>query len=647
MWCSQRCGLVLKRLRLGGVVVKFRASPDSLKVAVMHIERVQIEEGFLDGVDVAFAPGLNVIIGARGTGKTSLIELIKFCLDVKGYTAETSRRSFDHALSVLGSGQVTVTIADGSRRVTVTRTANDTIPRASEPYLAPLVFSQTEIESVGLQSSGRLGLLSGFSDVPADSAAERDAVGEARSLTAQVTMLRKELELLQNRVSEIPTIDAELEKLAPSEETLKSFSVEAAKRKADLDNVTANIAGKAVAEAVVSRLTEKMAAWRASIAAAAKAPPFEERWPEEPQQGNPLAHVHVRLAAVQGYLKSALDELVASEREVLSIAAVRSSERLALEEKARHLRKELEALQAGAGGIARQGQLLREKKAQLASLKSLLTQRAADLASLVASRGKVLDRLEEIRDARFTSRAHVASNLNKVLGPRIRISVSRAGQYDLFGAAIADALKGSGLKYGELAQALAKKVSPRELLEAVETDDVSFIAEAIGITPDRTERLLAHLREADLGAVGTASVPDLVDFALLDGSDYKDISELSTGQRCTVILPIVLRHTDRMLIVDQPEDHIDNAFIADTLIRSVLARDPSSQIIFSSHNANIPVLGNADRVVQLGSDGKRGYPLAAAGLETQEVVSAITTVMEGGLSAFELRRSFYARHNKS
>ncbi|MCY4136859.1 MAG: AAA family ATPase, partial [Rhodobacteraceae bacterium] len=67
----------------------------------MRIERVQIEEGFLDGLDVSFALGLNVIIGERGTGKTSLIELVRFCLGVQGYTSESAKRSLDHALSIL------------------------------------------------------------------------------------------------------------------------------------------------------------------------------------------------------------------------------------------------------------------------------------------------------------------------------------------------------------------------------------------------------------------------------------------------------------------------------------------------------------------------------------------------------------------
>jgi AAA15 family ATPase/GTPase len=67
-------------------------------------KRVQVEEGFLDGLDLHLDRGLNVVIGERGTGKTSLIELIRFCLDVPGYTPESSERSRDHAISVLGSG---------------------------------------------------------------------------------------------------------------------------------------------------------------------------------------------------------------------------------------------------------------------------------------------------------------------------------------------------------------------------------------------------------------------------------------------------------------------------------------------------------------------------------------------------------------
>jgi hypothetical protein len=134
----------------------------------MHIARVQIEEGFLDGLDLHLVPGLNVLIGARGTGKTSIIELIRFCLGVTGYTSESAKRSRDHALSILGSGQVTVTLVAGSEEITVTRTADDPEPRASSSFTKPIVFSQTEIESVGLQPRGRLQLLDSSLEIVAN-----------------------------------------------------------------------------------------------------------------------------------------------------------------------------------------------------------------------------------------------------------------------------------------------------------------------------------------------------------------------------------------------------------------------------------------------------------------------------------------------
>jgi ABC-type Na+ transport system ATPase subunit NatA len=221
----------------------------------------------------------------------------------------------------------------------------------------------------------------------------------------------------------------------------------------------------------------------------------------------------------------------------------------------------------------------------------------------------------------------------------------RAAQHDSFSAAIADMLRGSGLRYSELAPALARSVSPRELLEAAESNDFEMIAQAAGITKDRSARVLAQIRDGGISDLATKSVEDDVSFHLLDGQDYKEIAELSTGQRCTVVLPLVLSHTDRALIVDQPEDHIDNAFIVDTVIKAVRARGGKNQTIFSTHNPNIPVLGEAEKVVHLGSDGHRGYVLAEAPLEDEVIVKSISTVMEGGAEAFKKRALFYGEHD--
>jgi ABC-type cobalamin/Fe3+-siderophores transport system ATPase subunit len=129
---------------------------------------------------------------------------------------------------------------------------------------------------------------------------------------------------------------------------------------------------------------------------------------------------------------------------------------------------------------------------------------------------------------------------------------------------------------------------------------------------------------------------------LLDGPDYKGIDFLSMGQRCTVVLPIVLQHTERVIVLDQPEDHLDNAFVVGTLVKALVARSQGAQTIIATHNPNIPVLGNAAQVMQLDSDGSRCFVRSAGSINTRRIVDAICTIMEGGREAFAKRAEFYA-----
>ena len=612
----------------------------------MRIERVQVEEGFLDGLDISFTQGLNVIIGERGTGKTSLIELIRFCLGVKGYTDQSTKRSRDHALSIIGSGQVTITLTDGKRRLLVTRTASDDSPRESEPYTRPLIFSQTEIETVGLQAQGRIGLLDSFSgDQKNTELIEFESVSEVRSLSAETEDLRREVDKLTSLVEEIPVLDRQIADLAPQEQKLTKVSAAAKRRKNQLDQISVSIAACAVSVDTIERIKQSVSRWQSMLSSLLSSAPTLEPWPNVAGLDQPVNY-RASVERAKDSLNNAITELqwVVTEAETQLRSSLKN--KLDLEDRARQLRKDIDALQEGAGAIVRQGQQLRENKAQLESLKPVLAELQRALDALLRQRSSALDRLDSIRQNRFIRRNETATELTETLGPRIRVKVSRAGQFEAFAAAIADALRGSGLQYNELSSTLAANVSPHELLEAADTNDFDLIAEATGITKDRALRTLGHLREADLGALATVAVEDTVAFQLLDGSEYKSIGELSTGQRCTVVLPLVLRHTDQVLIVDQPEDHIDNAFIADTLIVSILARGGDSQLIFSTHNANIPVLGNADRIIQLGSDGRRGFSVLASSLNDPPVVAAITTIMEGGSEAFRRRARFYSQHKK-
>jgi len=602
----------------------------------MYIERVQVEEGFLAGLDVHFGPGLNAVIGARGTGKTSLIELIRFCIDAGGTSQDSNRRSREHALSILGSGQVTLTLVSENERILVTRTAEEATPRASAPFVKPIVYSQTEIETVGLTPAGRVGLVDSF--LPTF-AVDPEALpsAEVRSISSQIEQCRREIEELGKQVSELPVIDTQLEAAVREEQVLAAGSSNLSVKTANLQQISQILSGQAGHLASMQTVEQALGAWYQQLESARTVQFNLTGLPDQLQRNEASS-----IETARQKISEALQLVAASYHSVHNQSQGLSAQKLDLETKARQLRAEIDTLQAGAGTVMRKGQELRERKAKMEVVSMRMKALQASLDQLLVARNAALDRLDGIRSERSQARESVVAALNGQLSPNIRIKVIRNGQAPAFAATISDVLRGSGLKYGEIVNAIARQLTPRALVKAVDDFDWELIALVADIPVDRASRILTYLRAADLGAIATLNVDDDIEFQLLDGRDYKDFGELSTGQRCTVVLPILLSHTHRILIVDQPEDHIDNAFITSTLIRSILTNAGYGQIIFSTHNPNIPVLGNASSVLHLGSDGRRGYALASGPLQAPHIVSAISSVMEGGADAFAYRARFYS-----
>ncbi len=120
---------------------------------------------------------------------------------------------------------------------------------------------------------------------------------------------------------------------------------------------------------------------------------------------------------------------------------------------------------------------------------------------------------------------------------------------------------------------------------------------------------------------------------------YKDSPSLSTGQKCTTILPILLLESEKPLIIDQPEDNLDNRFISDTVVKSLHSMKTKRQLIFVTHNPNIPVLGDAERVFVMTSDGASARVASSGTVDERKV--EIVTLLEGGEEAFKHRLARY------
>lgn len=128
-----------------------------------------------------------------------------------------------------------------------------------------------------------------------------------------------------------------------------------------------------------------------------------------------------------------------------------------------------------------------------------------------------------------------------------------------------------------------------------------------------------------------------------EGTDFKSVNDLSTGQKCTAILHLLLLENCEPLIADQPEDHLDNAFIADHIVRELRVTKQCRQFLLATHNANIPVFGDAEWIAPLYERAHHGGvdELAMGSIDLNSVKVRVSQILEGGRDAFEMRRAKY------
>ena len=611
---------------------------------LVNIDRIQIEGGFLNGVDLHLAPGLNVLIGARGTGKTSIIELIRYALDVKSLTPEARARSMDHARAVLEGGEVSITLNDLLEGITVSRSSEELKYRTSARFTAPIILSQTEIETVGLSEVGRLSLIDGFlADGHGLKAAVADGVNNIRSFYKELEALEKEIVALSEGVEEFQLLQEKINNLEVEQRKYLGSTIDVSNKQLSLGLITSKLSEVSVKDEVLNRFNHTVESWRLRLETLIVEDFGPEEW-EGAADEDPLADLRSQYhSAIEN-----IEEILTQFKGMSSFATSRlvslQITRLEMEKEARAIRIDLDHNAAGAGAIARQISNLRANAAQIQTRQKLIAERKARLVSLRARRDQKLEELIAIRAKKSSLRKTVVDRLNKELAPWVKVDIEYLAQYGDYTRAIANALRGSGMKYNDLASNISAKVSPQELMDFVEHQDFDSLSEITGIPRDRCARLVGILAENGISEIVTSDIEDNVKLTLLDGIDYKDVTSLSAGQRCTVILSIVLQHSERTLIIDQPEDHLDNSFITQTIIKALLGRKGGGQVILSTHNANIPVLGNAELIIEMTSDGRNGFVQVCKPLDDPEAVNAITNVMEGGAEAFAARALFYAGH---
>jgi len=118
------------------------------------------------------------------------------------------------------------------------------------------------------------------------------------------------------------------------------------------------------------------------------------------------------------------------------------------------------------------------------------------------------------------------------------------------------------------------------------------------------------------------------------GQEFSPIDQLSAGQRCTAMFPMLLSLDQGPLLIDQPEDNLDNRYLQDKRRR---------QMVFTSHNANLVVLSDSESVCLFESDGSVGRLEQQGFFSTKEsrIAKHVLDVLDGGERALQLRALKY------
>jgi len=606
----------------------------------MKIEKIEVKEGFLAGLTLTFSSGLNVIIGPRGAGKSSILELIRFAFDFPA-PEDIARRVDAHVRGVLGSGKVIVTVEEGGKRRQIERSLKSPTAKCANNSAHPTILSQGQIEAVGVSPAARIALLDSLREHVSSKVPQAPTAKLASTLTQRIAALNREVQALGEIPESVSALKSELRAAVGEQQKLLRSMKDSELGRAQLEALGVARAKREVLIDGLGQYSGAVESWQETLSSATSTfPTVAEFVPS----GLPKSIADV----IRKEAKAASAKLFEAEEIFKSLLLqidhaldAQLMEHKKDEDTERELRILMEKFRGGAGAISARISDL-QKKIEVSETKARRREELRkSIADFQRQRESILDSIELGGEKLFKSRKDMAVRVTATLEQKIRVSVFRRGIFEEYEQLLARLLRGSGVQYASLGPVISRKVSPRELVMIVEGNDVLQLANLAGIAESRSARIVTHLMGQDLSELLSVPIDDLVQFEMCDQGKYKDSESLSTGQRCTTVLPIILLQRRVPILIDQPEDNLDNAFVVDTFVHTLRSQKANTQLILCTHNANIPVLGDADQIVVMQSDGMHGRVKFAGPLDCSQSREMITSIMEGGKEAFIRRSKYY------
>ena len=615
-----------------------RLANDELPSAHPHswIKSIRFEGGILGGKRIDFSSELNCLIGIRGSGKSAILESLRYALELP-LDDSLSDAKYKQELvryTLASGGKVVVTAEDAQGRVyEVRRILNDRADVYFEGDLRPgvridetvvkhpLFFGQKELVSKGegfernlvenlvgprldqvrrdidAQRQKVLDALNALERLDDLNALEQEYISKREGAKLRLELFRKHgvEQQLQRQVafnSDITAVEQTVKVADDFAKELVTFVTEQETRLADHGRLESKENGELVGE--VNTVFDRIQ-----------------------QVPSKLHRILEDVRRDAGLLRAKLDELV-QRRDGLK------DEFAAIE------RKLNEQLQQQEGTVSirpddfvKLNKELRNAEVALAEVAKSKERKAALHTELL----RQLKQLSSLWHQEFQILKAETDNLNNCQ-TALQIVPVYKGDKESFLQQLQAHMRGSRLR-----EATLKGVVDQYSDFIAVYEDLDSICSQLGDSGDVFRRYFNDAKASLL----TWQVPNRFDIQY----HGKRLRDHSLGQRASALILFILsQHDNDVIIIDQPEDDLDNQTIFKDVIKLIRSLKPKIQFVFATHNANFPVLGDAEQVGACSVTGDK-EDVHVGSIDDPEIQEHIVSIMEGGHEAFARRKEIY------
>ena len=635
--------------------IRVRLDGDQSRSPESVILGMWVTGGFFDGQMMRFNDNVSCLIGDTGSGKSATIELIRFALDQSPRVPKIREEVDSLVKHQLGSSNtVHVILRKGDAHYLVERPWGEYrvppfVQRLSENsaeqirdvdlqmFFPMKGFSQSEIIEFAREPEVRLSLTDDLIDITAELAAIQETKTELRQNAADIMAEKENAINATNRLRERPGL---VEAVKEIDKVLDDPRIPAQQSWYTEQNLLNHV------DTRISELKEELDT---------AFDPFGSgmSWPDNVDE-LPNSHLLGEIQSVfdswEEYVKTTKCYTESKLSEVdASITAIRDKWQKGFEIAEQEYRDLLESLDEegiGVQAMSRRREELQQRVSELDSVENdLQTKVLPEIDSLQSKRESKLTELQDHRRRIARKREEKADELTTKLDHKIRLRIHARANKSEFTEKLEEISNGSHVRSSDL-QCVATEFHPVSFVKLLLARDFEPLTQRSGVESSKFEKISETIAERgrlrELYELQLTDVEDAIEVQLeVEDGQYRDLEDLSHGQKCMVVLMVALAEGDTPLLVDQPEDALHAPSIEEGIVKTLRKGRGDRQCIFATRNANILVSADSEQIIALQADANRGEVIASGSLDSFDHRQLIIYHVEGGEDAFRRRQTKY------